>query len=101
MTARDVTGFYANFSARESGNFLHILGGVFFTELHIKPGEKGQTCTGENSKNPVETAGRNRRFLSLVVVKRVLINMVSGFLDFGESPFYGPTSARHEKPWQQ
>ena len=25
MTARDVTGFYAFFSARESGNFLHIL----------------------------------------------------------------------------
>ena len=26
MTARDVTGFYAFFSARNSGNFLHILG---------------------------------------------------------------------------
>ena len=24
MTARDVTGFYAFFSARRSGNFLHI-----------------------------------------------------------------------------
>ena len=26
MTARDVTGFHAFFSARKSGNFLHILG---------------------------------------------------------------------------
>ena len=26
MTARDVTGFYASFSARKSGNFLQILG---------------------------------------------------------------------------
>ena len=26
MTAKDVTGLYAFFSARKSGNFLHILG---------------------------------------------------------------------------
>ena len=45
MTAKDVTGFYAVFSARKSGNFLHILG-HFFTELYRKPGEKG--------KNPLE-----------------------------------------------
>ena len=41
MTARDATGFYAFFSARISGNFLHIWGD-FLAEVHGKPGEKGQ-----------------------------------------------------------
>ena len=34
--------------------------------------EKKEKSTGENSKNPVETAPRNCRFLSLVVVERAL-----------------------------
>ena len=61
------------FSARKSGNFLHVLG-CCLTKLHSKPGEKETKSTGEISKNPVETAPRNYRFLSLVVVKRVLKN---------------------------
>ena len=42
MTATDVTGFYAFFSARRSGGFL--------TKLHSEPGEKG--------KNPLEKKGK-------------------------------------------
>ena len=72
MTATDVTGFYALFSARKSGNFLYILG--LFLKLHSKPREKGKNPLEKIQKNPVETAPRNCRFLSLVVVERVLIN---------------------------
>ena len=39
MTARNVTGFYAVFSAQKTGNFLHIWG-AFLPKLHSKPGEK-------------------------------------------------------------
>ena len=39
------------------------------TKLHREPGEKRGNSTGANSKHSVETAPRNRRFLSLVVVK--------------------------------
>ena len=44
MTARDVTGFYASFSARKSGNFLQILGD-FLAKLHSEAGEKGKKGT--------------------------------------------------------
>ena len=77
MTAREVTGFRAFSPARKSGKFLHILGG-FLAKLHRRPGEKGKKkTTGEkNLRNPVETAPRNCRFLSLVVVERVLSNWI-------------------------
>ena len=71
MTARDKTGFYAIFSARKSGNFLHILG-RFPYYMAQKTWRRRQRSTRENSKNPAETAPRNCRFLSLVVVERVL-----------------------------
>ena len=41
MTARDVTGFYAFFFARKSGNFSTFWGD-FLTQSHSKPGEKGK-----------------------------------------------------------
>ena len=48
--------------------------GDFLAKLHHKNMEKKGKSTGENSetKNPVETAPRNCRFLSLVVAERVL-----------------------------
>ena len=72
MTARDMTGFYA-FSPPGSRAIFSTFGGDFLTKLHTQPGQKGNKSTGENSKNPVETAPRNCRFLSLVVVERALI----------------------------
>ena len=42
------------------------------------PGEKGEKSTGENSKDPVETAPRICRLPSLVVVERVLIILEEG-----------------------
>ena len=71
MTARDATGFYAIFSAWKSGNFLHILGRVL-TKLNRKPEDISKSSAGENSKHPVETVPRHCKFLSLVVVERVL-----------------------------
>ena len=62
MTARDVTGFCAFFSARESGNFLHVLGGDFllnYTENLEKKNEKMHWR--KLKKKPVETAPRNCR----------------------------------------
>ena len=47
--SRDVTGFYAYFSARKSGNFLHILG-RFPYQITQKTWRKGKKSTGENSK---------------------------------------------------
>ena len=47
-----------------------IFGGDFLIKLHL---EKEGKSTGENSKNPVETAPRNLQIsLSLVVVERAL-----------------------------
>ena len=48
--------------------------GDFLSKLHRKPGEKQGKHPLESipKKNPVETAPRNCRFLSLVVVERVL-----------------------------
>ena len=68
MAATDVTGFSA-FLRPETGNFLH-----FLTKLHSKPGEKGKSPLEKIQKNLVEIAPRNCRFLSLVVVERVLMN---------------------------
>ena len=62
MTARDVTGFYALFSAWKSGHFLHILGDRFLTNSHRKPGERAKNPMEKihkKKKNPVETAPRN------------------------------------------
>ena len=68
MTARDVTSFCAFFSAQTSGDFLHIFGVISllgYTENLEK--------SGKLQKNPVETAARNCRCLSIVVVERALI----------------------------
>ena len=70
MTATDVTGFYAFFSARKSAIFSTFWG--HFLKLHSKPGEKGKNPLEKIQRNPVETAPRNCRILSLVVVERVL-----------------------------
>ena len=61
---------YAFFSARQWGNDSTVWGDSP-AKLHRKPGEKGNEATGENSKNPVETAPRSCRFPSMVVVKCV------------------------------
>ena len=74
-TATDMTGIYAFFSARKTGNFLHILGPFpyWITQQNL------EKSTGENSKNPAETAPRNCRFLSLVVVECVLMSLARSF----------------------
>ena len=46
ITARDVTGFYAFFSAWKSGNFLRVLGPFSLIDYT----EKGKRSTGEDSK---------------------------------------------------
>ena len=63
MTATDVTGFDAIFSTGFFATFSRFWG-ARLTKLHIH--------TGEKAKNPVETAPRNCRFLSLVVIKRAM-----------------------------
>ena len=75
MTARDVTGFYAFCSARKSGNFLHSLG-PFSYLITQKAWRKKKTHCRKLKKNAVEKLPRNCRFLSLVVVKRVLKNLM-------------------------
>ena len=62
MTARDVTGFCAFCPPGNRAIFSAFWGD--FLNLHSKPGEK--------EKKSLETAPRNCRFLSLVVVVRVL-----------------------------
>ena len=75
MTARRVMAHQdsALFLRPEMGQFSPHFG----AKLRNKPGEKRKKSTGENSKNPMETAPRNCRFLSLVVVARVLIFVAS------------------------
>ena len=46
--------------------------GHFLTKLHSQPGEKGKPPLEKIQKNPVEKAPQNCRFLSLVMVERVL-----------------------------
>ena len=50
MTATDVTGFCASFSAWKSGSFLHIWGN-FQTDLHRKPCREMIKSTGDYSIN--------------------------------------------------
>ena len=66
MSARDMTGFCAFFSARKTTFLGDSL--LHYTE---NPGEK-QKFHWRKLKKPVEMAPRNCRFLSLVVVERVL-----------------------------
>ena len=68
MTATDVTGFDAIFSTGFFATFSRFWG-ARLTKLHINTGEKAKKSSGEL---PVETAPRNCRFLSLVVVEHVL-----------------------------
>ena len=65
MTATDVTGFDAILFFATFSRFY----GARLTKLHINTGEKAKKSSGEP---PVETAPRNCRFLSLVVVELVL-----------------------------
>ena len=76
MTATDVTGFCAFFSARKSGNLLHILGRFPYsiTQKTWRKWKKIHWLEKIQKKN-VETAPRNCRFLSLVVVERALTNV--------------------------
>ena len=70
-TARDATGFYAfkDFFLRlEIGQFSPSFELVSVQNFHSEPGEKGENPLEKTQKNPVETAHRNCRFLSLVVV---------------------------------
>ena len=46
---------------------------VGFPKKCREPGAQGMKSTGESSNNPMETALRNCRFLSPVVVETVLI----------------------------
>ena len=46
--------------------------GDFLTKIAQKTWRNLEKSTGENSRSPVETAPQNCRFLSLVVVERVL-----------------------------
>ena len=68
MTATDVTGFDAIFSTGFFATFSRFQG-ARLTKLHKNTGEKAKKSSGEP---PVETAPRNCRFLSLVVVELVL-----------------------------
>ena len=67
MTATDVTGFDAIFSTGFFCYFLKILGGSSYQIAH-----KYWRKSKNSNRTPVETAPRNCRFLSLVVVKLVL-----------------------------
>ena len=70
MTARDVTAFWLLFSPPGDRAIFSTFWGDFLTKLDRKAGEKGENPLEKNQKNPVETASRNCRFLSLVVVGR-------------------------------
>ena len=72
MTATDVTGFDAIFSTEFFATFSRF-SGARLTKLHIRYWRKSKKSSGEP---PVETAPRNCRFLSLVVVELVLSNWV-------------------------
>ena len=72
-TARDVTGFYAYFSPANRAIFSTSWGD-FLTKWRRKPGEKRKNPVEKTQKkSPVETEPQNYRFLSFVVVERVLI----------------------------
>ena len=63
------------FLCPEIGQFSPHSGAISLLNYTETPGERGKTSTGENSKtNPVETAPRDCRFLSLVMVERALIH---------------------------
>ena len=61
--------------------FSPDFGLIFPTKSRRKPGEKGQNPLETKKKNPVETAPRNSRLLSLVVAKRVPANRALAILD--------------------
>ena len=72
MTTRDVTGFSATLSAQNSVRmmFSRFWGSLLSTKvLHRRPGKTGKRTPGEKFEISAETAGRNCRFLSLVVVE--------------------------------
>ena len=73
MTATDVTGFWAFFSAWKSGNF-HISGRFpcSFTHKTWRKRKNIHYPLAKFQKVQVEKFPRNCRFLSLVVVERVL-----------------------------
>ena len=71
MTARDVTGFYA-FSLPGNRAIFSTFWGDFLTNLRRQPGDKKKKTLEKIQKDPAETVLRNCRFLSLVIVERVL-----------------------------
>ena len=75
MTATDVTGFDAIFSAAFFATFSRLKGLVLLN--YTENLGKKQKISGEP---PVEMAPRNCRFLSLVVVERVLRKTHTGTL---------------------
>ena len=83
MTARDVTGFYAFFCAMKSGNFVRdsTFWGDFLPELHRKPPpERRKRVHWRKFKTSSRDGAPNCRFLSLVIVKRVLNFAVPKFV---------------------
>ena len=72
MTASHVTGFYAFFLRPEIGQLSPHFWAVSLLNCTVNLEKRGKKTTGENSKNPLETAPRDCRFLSLVVVEHFL-----------------------------
>ena len=66
----------------EIGQFSPHFGAISVLNYTENPEKHEKKSTGDNSKNPVETAPRNCRFLSLVVVEQVLTiaNLTQGLV---------------------
>ena len=64
---------------------FRYFGGNVFADVHKKSGEDEELHMEIFQRNPVQMAPRNRRFLSLVMVKRVL--MKADHRDLGKFVF--------------
>ena len=78
----------------EIGQLSPHFGAISLLNCAENPAEKGEKSTGESSKHPVEQLPRNWRFLSLVVVERVLSVghhfAVLCFCPLGKAPLSNP-----------
>ena len=72
MTARDVTGFYAFFSAWKSGNFPPHFGGISLLKCTVSLETRGKIHWRKFIQKSSGDFDRNHKFLSLVVVQSVL-----------------------------
>ena len=74
MTARDVPGFFVFSSARKLGRQVSSHFGAMPSKLHCEPGKKGEKHPlGKTQKTySGDGAPRMHKFLSLVVVERIL-----------------------------